>query len=82
MTSAAFALALLLGFAAPPLTTSALAANAEAPNSNVDKRTDAGNSTGNDKVDALNRGQLDTNQKPAAPQPVAPAPVPAQPAPK
>ena len=84
MTSAAFALALLLGFAAPALTNSAFAANAEAPNSNVDKRTDAGNSTGNDKVDALNRGQLDTNQKPAAPQPVAPAPapVPAQPAPK
>jgi len=80
VTSAALALALLLGLAAPAFTTPAFAANAEAPNSNVDKRTDAGNSTGNDKVDALNRGQLDANQKPAAPQPAAPAP--AQPAPK
>ena len=82
MTSDALALALLLGLAAPAFTTPALAANAEAPNSNVDKRTDAGNSTGNDKVDTLNRGQLDANQRPAASQPASPAPAPAQPAPK
>jgi len=45
----------------------------------VDKRDDAGNSTGNDKVDALNRGQLDASQKPAAP--AAPASAPATPSP-
>ncbi len=69
----AIAITLLLGAAAP-----ALAANADAPQANVDKRTDAGNSTGNDKVDALNRGQLDADQKPtatAASPPAAPAPA-------
>jgi len=43
----------------------ALAANADAPNQNVDKRNDAGGSTGNDQVDRLNKGQLDQNQHPA-----------------
>ncbi len=70
----AIAITLLLGSIAP-----ALAANADAPQSNVDKRDDAGNSTGNDKVDALNRGQLDASQKPAAP--AAPASAPATPSP-
>ncbi len=78
MKSYAIAITLLLGAAAP-----AFAANADAPQTNVDKRNDAGNSTGNDKVDALNRGQLDENQKPAAPAasvPEAPAPAAPQPA--
>ncbi len=73
MKSYAIAITLLLGAAAP-----ALAANSNAPQANVDKRNDAGNSTGNDKVDALNRGQLDANQKPAAAAasaPEAPAPT-------
>lgn len=56
MKSYAIAITLLLGAAAP-----AFAANANAPQANVDKRNDAGNSTGNDKLDALNRGQLDAN---------------------
>ena len=78
MKSFAIALTLLLGAVAP-----ALAANADAPQANVDKRTDAGNSTGNDKVDALNRGQLDANQRPAAPAaPSAPAAPNVPPAPK
>ena len=72
MNPYAIAITLLLGTAAP-----ALAANADTPQANVDKRTDAGNSTGNDKVDTLNRGQLDENQKPADAQP---APATAQPA--
>lgn len=72
MKPLAITITLLLG-GAP-----ALAANADAPQSNVDKRNDAGNSTGNNKVDALNRGQLDENQKPAAPP--APASTPAAPA--
>jgi len=73
MKSYAIAITLLLGAAAP-----ALAANADTPQANVDKRNDAGNSTGNDKVDALNRGQLDANQKSpatAASTPTAPAPA-------
>jgi len=51
------ALALLAG--AP-----ALAANADQPNTNVDKSNDAGGSTGNAQTDKLNNGQLDKNQKP------------------
>jgi len=43
----------------------ALAANADAPDQNVDKRNDAGGPTGNDQVDRLNNGQLDQNQHPA-----------------
>ena len=70
------ALALLV---APALAGPALAANADAPHGNVDRSNDAGNSTGNDKVDALNRGQLDESQKPATAQP-APDPATAAPA--
>ena len=51
----------------------ALAANAEAPSQNVDKSNDAGNSTGNDRVDSLNKGQLDENQRPAPSSQDAPA---------
>jgi len=51
---------------------SALAANADAPDQNVDKRNDAGGSTGNDQVDQLNKGQLDQNQRPAPAQQEAP----------
>jgi len=50
----------------------ALAANADAPDQNVDKRNDAGGSTGNDQVDQLNKGQLDQNQRPAPAQQEAP----------
>ena len=56
------ALVVILGLlAAAP----ALAANADAPNRNVDKRNDNGGPTGDNKVDALNKGQLDENQRPA-----------------
>ena len=51
----------------------ALAANADAPNRNVDRSNDAGGPTGNDKVDHLNKGQLDENQRPAASNQDAPA---------
>lgn len=68
MNPYALALILALGAAAP-----ALAANADAPHTNVDKSNDAGNGTGNNKVDALNRGQLDANQRPAGTAPMAPA---------
>lgn len=47
----------LVGLASP-----VFAANADQPHQNVDHSNDAGNSTGNSKVDALNRGQLDQNQ--------------------
>lgn len=50
----------------------ALAANADAPNRNVDKSNDAGGPTGDDKVDQLNKGQLD-GQRPAAASRDAPA---------
>ena len=43
----------------------ALAANADAPNRSVDKSNDAGGPTGDDKVDALNKGQFDEDQRPA-----------------
>lgn len=52
----------------------ALAANADAPNRNVDKSNDAGGPTGNDKVDQLNKGQLD-EQRPAASSPDARPPT-------
>ena len=67
------------GLAMSLLAAPALAANADAPQSNVDKSNDAGNSTGDDKVDTLNRGQLDENQRPANAQPTV-DPVSAQPA--
>lgn len=43
----------------------AFAANADAPNTNVDKSNDAGGSTGNAQTDRLNSGQLDQNQRPS-----------------
>jgi hypothetical protein len=43
----------------------ALAANADAPNRNVDKGNDAGGPTGDDQVNRLNKGQLDESQRPA-----------------
>jgi hypothetical protein len=49
-----------------------LAANADAPNRNVDKRNDAGGPTGNSQVDRLNKGQLD-EQRPAPSSQDAPA---------
>lgn len=52
------ATALLLGLAAP-----AIAANADHPYSNVDKRNDAGNDTGDNRVEGLNSGQLNENYK-------------------
>lgn len=61
--------ALCLMAAAP-----ALAANADAPDKNVDKRNDAGGATGNDQVERLNRGQLDENQRPAPARQDAPPP--------
>ena len=48
-----YAIALLLALGAAP----ALAANAEQPNTNVDKSNDKGGPTGNDKTDQLNRAQ-------------------------
>jgi len=44
----------------------ALAANADAPNRNVDKSNDAGGPTGNDRVDQLNKGQLDEQPAPVS----------------
>ena len=51
----------------------ALAANADTPNRNVDRSNDKGGPTGDDKVDALNKGQLDENQRPAEAGQDAPA---------
>ena len=50
------------------LATPALAANADAPDKNVDKSNDAGGSTGNAQTDKLNNGQFDANQKPSSGQ--------------
>jgi len=75
-----FVSALMLGaglLAPAPL----LAANADAPYQNVDKRNDAGNDTGNSQVDRLNSGQLDANQPPASGQGAAPAAPPSASAP-
>ncbi len=54
---------LFLASAASPV----LAANADQPYQNVEKKNDAGNDTGNSRVDTLNRGQLDQNQGVVAP---------------
>jgi hypothetical protein len=61
--------ALLLGVLMMCVMTSApvLAANADAPYSNVDKSNDRGNDTGDSRVDSLNRSQLDENQPRQAP---------------
>ncbi len=42
----------------------AFAAHAGAPYTNVDKRNDAGNDTGDAQVDALNAAQLNQNYQP------------------
>ena len=49
-----------------------LAANADAPDRNVDKSSDAGGPTGNDKVDQLNKGQLDEQQPASSSQDAKP----------
>ena len=51
----------------------AMAANARRPYSNVDPRNDAGNETGDSRVEELNRMQLDRARGPA-PTPAYPAP--------
>ena len=51
-----------IGVAALAMPAPALAADAAAPYSNVDHRNDAGNDTGDRKVDRLNAGQLDEAQ--------------------
>ncbi len=71
---------LLMGVAAP-----LLAANADRPYQNVDKKDDTGNDTGNSQVDLLNRNQLDRNQGVTAPMlgtapSTAPVQAPAPPA--
>lgn len=67
----ALALAMGIGLAPAQLR----AANADHPDQNVDKRNDAGNSTGNAQVERLNSGQLDAGQQhPAAPGTAAPIP--------
>lgn len=38
------------------------AADADRPYSNIDRKVDSGNNTGNSQVDSLNRAQLDQNQ--------------------
>ena len=43
----------------------AQAANAGHPYSNIDRRVDAGNNTGDSQVDRLNQAQLDSNGMPA-----------------
>jgi hypothetical protein len=55
----ALALAPALAFTASP----ALAAHAGAPYTNVDHSNDAGNDTGDSKVDGLNAGQLNENYR-------------------
>ncbi len=55
------ALALASGLALAPMP--ARAANADNPYGNVDHRNDAGNDTGDSKVDQLNAGQLNQNYR-------------------
>jgi hypothetical protein len=56
----AIAAGALLGLAALPV--AAHAADADKPYSNVNKKNDAGNNTGDKSVDKLNAEQLDQNQ--------------------
>jgi hypothetical protein len=85
------ALALATGLMFAP--TPGHAANADNPYGNVDHRNDAGNDTGDSKVDQLNAGQLNENYRgpltypngvtvvppgqPVPPAPAAPGPPPA-----
>ena len=57
LPSLALVVATALAFAPAP----AHAANADNPHGNVDHRNDAGNDTGDSKVDQLNAGQLNQN---------------------
>ena len=76
--SAILALAVAMGsalYAAP-----SVAANARKPYSNVDKRNDKGNDTGDSQVDKLNQQQLDSVRSQSgyvtgAPQPMMGAPA-------
>ncbi len=81
----ALAFALTPAFALLP--SQVLAAHAGAPYQNVDHSNDAGNDTGDSKVDGLNAGQLNENytgplqlRTPATAPPAVQAPV-VQPAP-
>jgi hypothetical protein len=60
-----------LGLAAwvAALPSPAPAANADQPYQNIDPSNDAGNDTGDSKVEGLNRGQLDENQGAAGQKP-------------
>lgn len=73
---AAATIFLALPASAPP---SAMAANARHPYSNIDRRVDAGNDTGDAQVDALNQQQLNRDGAPgprgAAPPVQAGAPI-------
>ncbi len=62
------ALALASGAALRP----AYAAHAGAPYTNVDKKNDAGNDTGDSMVDQLNAAQLNQGAAPAPAQPISP----------
>jgi hypothetical protein len=57
LPAVAFALTPALAFVPLPV----LAANADAPYTNVDHSNDMGNNTGDSKVEGLNRGQLNEN---------------------
>jgi hypothetical protein len=59
LPAVAFAFAPALAFVSSPV----LAANANAPYSNVDHSNDMGNNTGDSKVEGLNSGQLNENYK-------------------
>ena len=50
----------------------AYAAHAGAPYTNVDRRNDAGNDTGDSQVDQLNAAQLNQGAAPAPAQPITP----------
>ena len=76
----------------PNISAVRLAANADHPYSNIDRRNDAGNDTGDSQVERLNEGQLDRNYRgpytyrppvapPAYPPPPGYAPPPGYPPP-
>lgn len=63
---------LWLGVAVEPPISAVYAANADSPYSNIDRRNDAGNDTGDKRVDGLNANQLNGNYTGAV-QPRAPS---------
>lgn len=67
----------LVGAVLATLASPVLAANAEAPNKNVDKTNDQGGPTGDDKTDHLNKAQQQPNPPAAPPGSQTPAPTPA-----